>query len=388
MHPVPSLKYYTLVSFFVIGVITVLLGQILPILSMRLDLNDAEAGTLFLAQFTGSMLGTLIAIRVARRVGFILPIVAGFGLIAIGLPMTNIPNFAVCWTAIFIYGSGLGVTIPSINLLTIETTPIETQTSSVNLLNFCWGAGAICSQPFVATVSHENSLAAVTIVLLLASVILAICFLVARRKVPEQSVSEVVPESETHIWRRPSTWLFALFVFWVVSIEGALGGWLTTYTEFLRQRGVETINLTVVYFTFFVLGRGLASVVSRWVSDNALIFVCSVLAVVGMSLIVSGEILAVAGAAIAGLGSSAIFPTNMVRFTRIFGPSATRQSAPIFISGTLGAAAVSALVGLVSTRFGSLRTGIVVLLIAAISVLVLQTVIVIVFRGVNQNRER
>ena len=388
MHPVPSLKYYTLVSFFVIGVITVLLGQMLPILSARLDLDDAQAGTLFLAQFTGSMLGTLIAIRVARRIGFILPIVAGFCLIAVGLPMMNIPNFAVCWAAIFIYGSGLGVTIPGINLLTIETTPIETQTSSVNLLNFCWGAGAICSQPFVASVSHENSLAGVTMILVFAAVILAICFLVTRGKVVERSVDEVVPESETAIWRRPSTWIFALFVFFVVSIEGALGGWLTTYTEFLKQRGVETINLTVVYFTFFVLGRGLASVVARWVSDNVLIFVCAALAVVGMTLIVSGELSAVAGAAIAGIGSSAIFPTNMVRFTRVFGPSATRQSAPIFISGTLGAATVSALVGLVSTRFGSLRTGIVVLLIAAIAVLILQTVIVIVFRGVSQTREQ
>ena len=388
MHPVPSLKYYTLVSFFVIGIITVLLGQMLPILSARLDLNDAQAGTLFLAQFTGSMLGTLLAIRAARRVGFILPIVAGFSLIAIGLPMTNIPNFAASWVAIFIYGSGLGVTIPSINLLTIETTPIETQTASVNLLNFCWGAGAICSQPFVASVSHDNSLAGVTMILVFAAVILAICFLVMRGKVVERSIDEVVPESETAIWRRRSTWLFALFVFFVVSIEGALGGWLTTYTEFLKQRGVETINLTVVYFTFFVLGRGLASIISRRVSDNVLIFVCAGLAVIGMTLIVSGEILAVAGAAITGLGSSAIFPTNMVRFTRVFGPSATRQSTPIFISGTLGAASVSALVGLVSTRSGSLRMGIVVLLVAAIAAFVLQTVIAMVFRGVSRAREQ
>ena len=381
MHPVPSLKYYTLVSFFVIGVITVLLGQMLPILSRRLELDDARAGTLFVAQFTGSMLGTLIAIRAARRVGFVLPIVAGFALLAIGLPMINIPSFAICWLAIFIYGSGLGVTIPSINLLTIETTPPETQTSSVNLLNFCWGAGAICSQPFVAAVSQRDSLTGVTVLLVLASLTLAVCFLVARRRVREQTVDDIhTPASATGIWRRPSTWLFALFVFCVVSIEGALGGWLTTYTEFLRRRGVETINLTVVYFTFFVLGRGLASVISRRVSDNALIFVCASLAVVGMTLIVSGEMLAVAGAAIAGLGSSAIFPTNMVRFTRVFGPSATRQSTPIFISGTLGAASISSLVGLVSTWSGSLRTGIVVMLVAAIAVLILQTVIVIVFR--------
>jgi len=66
-----SLKYYTLLSFFVIGVITVLLGQVLPILSSRLQLNDAQSGTLFLAQFAGSAAGTLLSGRLAKRYGFV-----------------------------------------------------------------------------------------------------------------------------------------------------------------------------------------------------------------------------------------------------------------------------------------------------------------------------
>jgi fucose permease len=57
LHQAPRLKYYTLAGFFVIGVVTVLLGQVLPVLSKRLDLNDAQAGTFFLAQFLGSILG-------------------------------------------------------------------------------------------------------------------------------------------------------------------------------------------------------------------------------------------------------------------------------------------------------------------------------------------
>jgi len=70
----------------------------------------------------------------------------------------------------------------------------------------------------------------------------------------------------------------------------------------------------------------------------------------------------------------------MVRFTRIFGPDSTRQATPLFIAGITGAASLSWLIGLVSTEFGSLRIGIVVVLIAAVLVLALQAAIIVTFR--------
>ncbi len=374
------LKYYTLFSFFVIGVVSLLLGQILPIVSQRLSLTDAEAGTLFLAQFGGSMFGTLIAVRIAGRVGFVVTVLIGLLLIAVGLPALNLNSFAACWSAIFVYGCGLGIIIPSINLLTIETTPEANRSSSVNLINFCWGLGAICSQPFVATVSRGSSLLPVSLILVGAVLLLAICFLTVARAFRRFSSSGSAIVSDLRIWRRPSSWLFVLFTFFVVSIEGGLGGWLTTYTEDLKLSGIETMNLTVVYFVFFVVGRGLASVISRRISENVLISICAVLLVIGIFVIVSSTTFVVAGAVIAGLGSSAIFPTNMVRFARVFGPGATRQATPIFISGTLGAASISALVGFVSSSFGSLRTGILVVMVSAVLVLVFQIIIATVFR--------
>lgn len=379
------LKYYTLFGFFVIGVITLLLGQILPVLSARLDLTDAEAGTLFLAQFSGSILGTFVSTHIARRYGFTLTVLIGLFLIIAGLPGINSQDFAVCWAAIFVYGSGLGVTIPGINLLTIENTEIHMRSSAVNLINFSWGIGAICSQPFVAAVSRDDSLVSVTVILGVALFLLAISFFSAVRRFPHQAQAEPAEASETsRIWRKPSSWLFVAFGFFVVSIEGGLGGWLTTYSEVLKLRGVDTINLTVVYFLFFVLGRGVASIVSRRVSENNLILMCSIILMAGVLIIVSSESWSIVGAAVAGLGSSAIFPTHMVRFTRVFGPQATLQAAPIFIAGTSGAAVVSYLVGFVSSTSGSLRTGIMVVLISAVFVLVIHLVIAAVFRPAPQ----
>jgi fucose permease len=373
------LKYYTLFGFFVIGVVTVLLGQVLPILSSRLGLNDAQAGSLFIAQFAGSLVGTLISGKVAGRYGFVFTTLIGLIAMIIGLPGLNFHDFYFCWMAIFIYGIGLGLTIPAINLLTIEITPAARQTSSINLINFAWGVGAICSQPFVAIVARGDSLAAVTIILAFALLLLAVCFLTATRNLGDQRVDQPTSGPDEPIWNRPSSWLFILFGFFVIGIESGLGGWLTTYSGSLRNGG-PFINLTVLFFAFLVFGRGVASVISRRMSESALISICSITLLVGIFLIVFGESAAMIGAAVAGFGTSAIFPTNMVRFTRVFGPNATRNATPLFISGICGSASLSWLTGFVSTQYGSLRIGIAVLLVAAVSVLLLQTAIVVTFR--------
>ena len=374
-----SLKYYTLFGFFVIGIITVLLGQVLPALTARLHLNDAEAGTLLVAQFAGSLLGTLFATSIAWRVGFVVTTVIGIGMMILGLPGLNFESFAVCWIAIFVYGTGLGLTIPAINLLTIEITPVERQSASINLINFTWGIGAICSYPFVAAVSHDNSLVIVTVSLVVALVLLAACFASARASVGSKVIPTTSDDLDDRIWSRGSAWLFVLFGFFVIGIESSMGGWLTTYTETFNgtSRG---INLTVVFFAFLILGRGLASIISIRLNESTLISTCAVTLLIGISLLVFfADSLTVVGAAIAGLGSSAIFPTNMVRFTKIFGPRATRNATPVFIAGSCGSAFMSWLIGQISTRYGGLRFGIAVLLVAAVIVVVLQGAIVMVF---------
>ena len=377
------LKYYTLFGFFVIGVVTVLLGQVLPILSVRLGLNDAQSGALFLAQFSGSLVGTLISGKLASRYGFVFTTLIGLIGMIIGLPGLNFQDFVFCWIAIFVYGSGLGLTIPAINLLTIEITPSTRQSSSINLINFAWGVGAICSQPFVAFAARGDSLTAVIMILDIALLILALCFFSASRNLSDQRADQPTSGPIEPIWDRPASWLFILFGFFVIGIESGLGGWLTTYSGSL-QNGAPFINLTVLFFSFLVLGRGVASVISRRMSENVLISICSITLLIGIFLIVFGEAAAMVGAAVAGLGTSAIFPTNMVRFTRVFGPDATRNATPLFISGICGAASLSWLTGLVSTRYGSLRIGIAVLLAAAVSVLLLQIVIVMIFRRADR----
>ena len=380
-HAIPRLKYYTFAGFFVIGIVTVLIGQVLPILSTRLSLNDAQAGTFFLAQLSGSLIGFLLSTRIARRNGFVFATLVGFAFIIVGLPGLNFSEFFLCWISIFVYGIGLGLTLSSINLLTIETTPVSEQASAINLVNFGWGIGAICSQPFVELVSRNGSLVAATVILNVALVVLSVIFFSFHRSLPTRTETSEAAREVPRIWHRPSSWLFLLFAFFVLGIETGLGGWLTSYTVALRRDGQDVINAAVVFFFFMVLGRGLAAIVSRKLSADALISICVAILVSGVGLIVLDPETAIIGAALAGMGTSAIFPTNMVRFTRIFGPEATRSATPMFISSLVGQASLSQLIGVVSTDFGSLRAGLGVVLAAAIAAVILQAAIVLTFRN-------
>lgn len=362
-------------GFFVIGIITVLLGLVLPILSERLALDDAQAGTLFLAQFSGSILGTLFSGRLIRRLGFAGALKIGLVLLLAGIPGLNAWDLMLCRIAIFIYGLGLGVAIPATNLLVIEITPLSGRVAAANFVNFCWGLGAIFCQPFVGLFASGGSLLPATLILDAALLAVAALLLSSPREIaagPEGSKAET--NASVPIWGRPLAWQIAAFNFLNIGVESGLGGWLTTYSERLQAEGKMRINTTIVYFIFLVIGRGVATVVSRRLSADALLLACSVILTVGVGLVLmtANPFLPILGAAIAGLGTSAIFPTNMVRFAKRFGPEATRKATPLFITGTAGAASLTSLVGLVSTRSGRLETGLVVLLAAAAFLVILQ----------------
>jgi FHS family glucose/mannose:H+ symporter-like MFS transporter len=373
-------------GFFVIGIITVLLGLVLPILSARLSLDDAQAGTLFIAQFSGSITGTLFSGRLIKRFGFDGTLLAGLVLLMLGIPGLNLWSLPACLVSVFVYGAGLGVSIPATNLLAIEVAPITRRTAAANFINFCWGLGAIASQPFVALFATGDSLLTATLVLDAMLLVVAALVFSSRRAASPQSVPPDSPEPASRIWNKPIAWLIAAFNFLNIGVESGLGGWLTTYSDRLQSEGRMWFNATILFFAFLVIGRGLASVISRWVTENQLLIGCTITLMfgVGLILVTNNPVTPLAGAVVAGLGTSAIFPTNVVRFTNLFGPSATRQATPLFVTGTVGAAVLSSLVGFVSTRSGSLQTGLLVLAASAALLLTIQ----VLFSSTRRKHDR
>jgi len=360
------LKFFLHFGFLVSGTMTVLIGQILPILINRLSLDDTQAGYFFIAQFSGSVVGTVSTQSLVKRFGFGTATVFGFLVMMIGVLGLNSSEWSFCLAAFVVTGFGIGVTLPTINMQTVELNPSNV-TPALNFLNFFWGVGAIFCQPFVGLFGTPTSIFQPTAILAGLLFINGVTvFFASRRSQSKQVIERTEIENQTPIWTTATAWLIALFNFVHVGFESGMGGWITTYAIRLPNQndGIWWLSPTLAYFLLFVFGRLVVPLYAGFLNENKMLLLGLLTATFGVVILLTGATLPILilGAAFAGFGTSSIFPTNMARFTKTFGATATRRATPLFISGTLGAALTTWLIGYVSTSYQNLRFGMFVLL--------------------------
>ena len=364
-------------SFFIVGIVTVLFGQLMPILAKTLSLNDEQSGFFATSQFYGSIIGTISTAFLIRKLGFIKTLGIGFLLILLGLSGLNIGGYEISWASVCLYGIGFGLAIPSTLMLTAALNPIKTA-SALNLMSFAWGLGAIASQPFVGFFGKGSSFLVPTIVLAGFSTFFAVVYLsnIFTINTNQTNSNETNSDSPIRIWSNPLSWLIVAFGLCDVGIESGISNWLTTYT--LRSNlpnEVAGFSATPIFFLFFVLGRLIAAILARFLSTNQIIWASLTITLVGTILLIfsSGWQTIFFSSAVLGFGLAAVFPTNMARFTETFGSAANEKTVPLFVMGSVGSITITWLIGYFSTAYSSLSAGLGVLLGAAIILIVLQS---------------
>ena len=373
------LRIFVHFLFFLSGIVTVLIGQILPIMARHFSLDDLQVSYFFPAQVAGSLAGTYITSRFARQSNFLSATILGGCLMAGGILLMNIDVFSVCLVGFLINGVGIGMTLPSINMLVLEMNR-DRSASALSILNFCWGLGAIACKPFVDLWSSADSIGLTTFILAAPLLLFTfLLFLTAGESKPKMAKASTGDETvATAIWTMPVAWMIALFNFIHVGFESGIGGWLTTYAGRLDGRPLANwISPTLLYFLFFVIGRGFAPALFRFLNENKMLMIGLTIVLVGMIFTLSAGTVTVLslGASIAGFGTSWIFPTNVARFSKTFGETAARRATPLFICGTLGAASSTWLIGFISNKTGSLHSGMFILILCILLLIFLQIVL-------------
>jgi fucose permease len=371
-------------SFLIVGIVTFILGNILPIISKRLQLNDEQAGFFGTSQFYGSIIGTISTAFLIRKIGFVKTIGLGFLFFACGMAGVNLTDFWLGWASVSIYGIGVGLLIPSILMSTAALNPFKT-TSALNFMSAFWAIGAVISQPFVAFFGG-GTIFLPTIIIASLSIILAALYLIFIADFTSEADNENDDSERIPIWSNPKSWLIVAFGLCDVGIESGVGVWLTTYT--MRSNLPSEIwwfSATPIFFAFFAIGRAVAAGLARILSNNQIIWASLTLTVLGTILLIlsTGWQTIFFSAAILGLGLAAVFPTNMSRFTETFGAAANKQTVPLFVMGSVGSITIVWLIGHFSTAYESLRAGLGVLLAAAIILIIFQ----FLFQIMHQNRK-
>jgi fucose permease len=359
-------------GFVLTGVVNTMLGPMLPVLSARWALNDAHAGYLFTAQFSGSMLGVMGSSLLMSRRGHRISLLLGLGFMAAGSATLLATSWMLGMLATLCFGIGLGLVIPTTNLLVSELNP-EKRASALSLINFSWGVGAAICPLFVAALLriHRPSHMLYGVATLLTLVALGM----ARVSFPVFcAASDYVSRVETGLWR--SRWppiIGALFFLYVGS-EAGVSGWTATYAQRMEAgAGTVWVLMPSFFWAALLLGRATAPLLLRTIQELRLAKLGLVLSTVGVVILLGARNLPVIaiGVSLAGLGLSSVFPIAIATLARKFGSAASRIAGVMFALAGAGGAVLPWLVGYTSTRLGSLKYGLCVPLFGCMTMLIL-----------------
>jgi FHS family glucose/mannose:H+ symporter-like MFS transporter len=362
-------------AFVPTGIVTVLLGPVLPALSARWALTDEQAGELFTAQFLASTVGVALSGVLVPRVGYRAVMILGMVFMAGGVGFLPLGSHVVGLGAVACYGIGLGLTIPTCNLLVAEVNP-TTRASALSLLNFSWTVGAVACPFLLAPFQRTGRIS--TFFLVLAAFVFLVAISLAWVKLPPAvAKSETSAESSTPLLRllgKPTAIVLGTLFFVYVGTENAVGGWLASYAKRLaEQPGTVWVTTPSYFYGGLLTGRALAPIFLRSISEVRLVRLSVATALLGLILLLASHSMAfVLGfAAIIGLGLAAVYPVTISLLTNCFGPMAARVGSVMFMLASFGAACMPWLVGVLSTEEASLKIGLAVPLSGCALMLVL-----------------
>ena len=356
-------------AFLPTGILTTLLGPMLPILISRWAMNDTQAGNLFLVQFLASVVGVQLSGLLLARFGFRPALLSGLLLMAGGTATLYLGSHWLGLVSVAVYGLGLGFIIPTDNLLIAEISTgsgansrAGSRASAVSLLNFFWGVGAVlCSLMVAWTAAHNllpfflGSVAALLVLLAL-----------AMRNLPFPAAAEKSAEltaSWLDLARTPAIWLFAAVFFLYPGAETAVGGWIGSYVSRLGTRGAAMASMMPAFFwSALTVGRALGTAFLRHFSERRILRAGFAAAAAGIGLMLWAGTLpgVIAGALITGLSYATLYPLTVARLSERFGIAARRIGALMFSLASLGPAVIPWMVGVISHAAGSLRAGMLV----------------------------
>jgi fucose permease len=363
-------------AFVITGIVTTMLGPLLPLLSARWHLSDFQAGYFFTAQFLASLITAAISGILISRLGYRWTLFCSLILMAIGVAILDQKSWEVGMTAVCIYGAGFGLSTPTGNLLIAELNP-DNRASALNLVNFSWGVGAVGAPVAIAMVQRASHTAWVTYAITVITVILSVCVACATFETSATG-SRTLKASETEDKSAERKLYLGLVLcvlfFTYVGTEASIGGWIASQARRVSF-GVGTFWALVpsVYWGALLLGRAAAPLTLRIVREMRLAVMGLLLALIGVAGIFAAHSLQwiAVGTGLAGLGMSSIFPANLSLLSQWFGRKAPRVGSLAFPSASLGGAILPWLVGLISTYAGDLRRGLIVPLLGVAVMLIL-----------------
>lgn len=334
-------------GFSLTGAGTVLLGVALPVLARRWNLDDAAAGSLFLAQFLGSALGAVVTTSrrvLSLRIGYVLLTGAAASLAA-GNAHLSIPIF-------FVYGLGLGMAMTSTSLLFSDRYP-QQRAEKMEVINFAWSAGAMAGPALFFPFLHAAGFR------LLCSILAGVCLaflgwsLCGEREIAPPPAGASPPPAGAGFSKL--LLLLIAMALCAVGVESSFGGWLASYSQRSAPGlGAAAAFSISAFFAGIMAGRlALSTRLLAKIGRRSALRICLWGMAISAAALLSAQspaaILVAAG--LCGVFVGPVYPL-LLSFLLELSPRGW-----IFAAGGVGSVIFPWLTGILSARCGSLRCG-------------------------------
>ncbi len=346
-YPVPprrvALSAVTTLAFVILGLMSAILGPILPWLASRWGTSLDQAGALITVNFLGEGVAFVLSGFLLDRVSRKLALVLEFALFSAGLiGVALVPDMGLALASAAILGLGWGGLVVLTNVFLAELYP-ERRTQAFNLMSTVAGIGALAGPLLVGLSTEVTGTPAASIigtgaVSLLTG--LGYAVLTFPRRVQAASSAAISPAGVLALLREPYVLALTLLLFIYVSLEIGFGAWV--YSFALQGPGLDDAGAVLVASDFraaFTVGRLAAGVAARWVAGRWLVLGGAGMGVLGAALIAllpANSPAMFIGTALVGLGCGPIFPTVMALATDRYPAAASTIFSIALLGGALG----------------------------------------------------
>ena len=374
--------YCVLFTFFVSGAASQPLGSFIPFLRASYGFSYDLSGILLSCQSVGNMISVLIAgilpSLLGRRRSILLTAVwmaVGYGIFVSGLR-----NPPVLIAACLMTGIARGGNSNFANTM-ISTLPGDRATRGYNLLHGCFAVGALLSPLVLVLFVRLWPTAGWRLVAgLLCGLALCQLAVYSKMPLPFEEHKRGVRTVDYSFLRVKQFWLGNAMLFFYISTEYAIVGWLVTYFQdagILSADRAQMMNslLWLVIFLGRMIGAGLTGRISRnklLLADGFGVFTCFLLLFISRN---PGPV--VLGLMGTGLFMATIYPTALA-----FGSDYIRGNdfgcSIMILTGSIGGILTPVLVGFAAEKAG-IRAG--MGLVAVFTGLLLVSILLSVLRS-------
>lgn len=352
-----------LFTFFVSGAASQSLGSLLPLLRKAHGFSYDFQGLLLSCQSVGNLAAVLLTgflpAYLGRRKTILITAVwmaAGYLIFTSGLGLPWLLLMACFMTGIARGGNA------NFSNTMVSTLPGEKATRGFNLLHGAFAVGALLSPLLLVLCTsggNDGGWQVMTGILFVMSLCQILVY--ARMPLPEEEVGQRGERKglDLSFLRVKQFWLGTLILFFYISAEYAITGWLVTYFQDVGVLSADQAQMmnSLLWLVIF-LGRMLGAAVTGKISRNRLLVLDGIgffafFLLMFFSRSPGPVILGLMGA---GLFMATIYPTAFA-----FGSEYTKGNdlgnSIMILTGSAGGILTPSLVGFVAERAGNIRSG-------------------------------